>query len=284
MVIIIPRTIWILNCLAVLAVGCGLWLASDGSVEAITRQQLIAISGTPRLTPATISGSTLVGWWDASQSGTITIATGVSNWSSRSPAVLKLTQATGTCQPAYAANGVTFTTTQVMTVASWPTVWDMLVVTTKGANHSFNALLSGAAAEEFLTQVTLLGGWTGTLSQFDSLTWAATTPGIGYETLPASNKPSASVNGGTVSSALASALTNPVPTVVGNSPGCNGTESWGTINELHVFSAALTTLQRQQDEGYLACKPSWSSLGLQALLPSNHPYKSAASCAVFAYP
>jgi hypothetical protein len=42
----------------------------------------------------------------------------------------------------------------------------------------------------------------------------------------------------------------------------------GTIGELIIYNAALTTAQRQQVEGYLAWK--W---GLQGNLPNNHPYK-----------
>lgn len=41
----------------------------------------------------------------------------------------------------------------------------------------------------------------------------------------------------------------------------------GDISEVLYYTAALSTAQRQQVEGYLACK--W---GLQAQLPSTHPY------------
>ena len=43
----------------------------------------------------------------------------------------------------------------------------------------------------------------------------------------------------------------------------------GSIGEVILYNASLTTQQRQQLEGYLAWK--W---GLQGSLPSNHPYKS----------
>ncbi len=47
-------------------------------------------------------------------------------------------------------------------------------------------------------------------------------------------------------------------------------QSWvGTINEILLFNRGLTLAERQQIEGYLAWK--W---GLQANLPSTHPYKS----------
>jgi len=45
----------------------------------------------------------------------------------------------------------------------------------------------------------------------------------------------------------------------------------GNIFEVIQYNTTLSTLQRQQIEGYLAWK--W---GLQANLPANHPYKSAA--------
>ena len=48
------------------------------------------------------------------------------------------------------------------------------------------------------------------------------------------------------------------------------TKSIGTFSECLLFTTALTTLQVQQVEGYLAWK--W---GLQAKLPAGHPYKLA---------
>jgi hypothetical protein len=45
----------------------------------------------------------------------------------------------------------------------------------------------------------------------------------------------------------------------------------GDLAEVIIFNSALTTIQRQKVEGYLANK--W---GLQTSLPSNHPHKTAA--------
>jgi len=51
----------------------------------------------------------------------------------------------------------------------------------------------------------------------------------------------------------------------------SGGQGWiGDIAEILIYSSALTTTPRQQVEGYLAWK--W---GLQANLPSGHPYKNA---------
>jgi len=53
----------------------------------------------------------------------------------------------------------------------------------------------------------------------------------------------------------------------------NGTPNaylYGSVNEVLIFSQAISTTQRQQVEGYLAWK--W---GLQGSLPSTHPYKTS---------
>jgi hypothetical protein len=58
---------------------------------------LVAVSG---FTPATLSG--LVGWWDAADNATITIATNVSEWRSK-VGKFKAVQATANNQPLYQA-------------------------------------------------------------------------------------------------------------------------------------------------------------------------------------
>lgn len=56
---------------------------------------------------------------------------------------------------------------------------------------------------------------------------------------------------------------------VGNTDGPAYTYWPGSIREVILYTASLTTAQRQQIEGYLAAK--W---GLQSSLPSTHPYRS----------
>jgi hypothetical protein len=53
-------------------------------------------------------------------------------------------------------------------------------------------------------------------------------------------------------------------------PGANAGFYGGTMKELIFYNSVVTTSQRQQIEGYLAWK--W---GLQANLPSTHPYKNS---------
>ena len=59
---------------------------------------------------------------------------------------------------------------------------------------------------------------------------------------------------------------------VGNNPNTADTNGpfYGYISEIVVYSTSLTQLDRQKVEGYLSWK--W---GLQANLPSSHPYYSA---------
>jgi len=72
-----------------------------------------------------------------------------------------------------------------------------------------------------------------------------------------------------------SSLSNTDPLYVGAYPNSTGTGPQaglyfgGTIAEIIVYQAALTTTQRQQVETYLASKWGVSGLGL----PSTHPYK-----------
>ena len=54
---------------------------------------------------------------------------------------------------------------------------------------------------------------------------------------------------------------------------------YGYINEIIVFNNAITTIQRQQVEGYLAQK--W---GLQSNLPATHPYYAATTTWLYKQP
>ena len=59
---------------------------------------------------------------------------------------------------------------------------------------------------------------------------------------------------------------------VGNTAGNGANGRWGgLVGEIIIYNSSLTTQQRQIVEGYLAWK--W---GLQANLPSNHPYRTIA--------
>ena len=72
------------------------------------------------------------------------------------------------------------------------------------------------------------------------------------------------------STAAPSSLANGGTLLIAAASGSPPYEIWnGLIAELIIYNSALTTLQRQQVEGYLAW--TWD---LVANLPSNHPYKN----------
>jgi hypothetical protein len=79
------------------------------------------------------------------------------------------------------------------------------------------------------------------------------------------------LNGATYASASAASYSGGSTTNIGcRLNNASDAESLsGTIHEILIFNSGLTTLQRQQVEGYLAWK--W---GLQGNLPASHPYKS----------
>jgi len=73
------------------------------------------------------------------------------------------------------------------------------------------------------------------------------------------------LNGGTQSTSTAFSFSGTTTTRIGTGSGASLFN--GTINEVLIYSVALTQAQRQKVEGYLAWK--W---GLQANLPDYHPY------------
>jgi len=233
--------------------------------------------------PASL-GSALVGWWDASQSSTITIATGVSNWASRSPATIALTQATGAHQPTYAANTVTSTGQQGFNVAGWPAVYDVLAVGLPIPGAGLSSMLADSTHGYAQVIVTSVGNaveaFAGTFGPYDTIDW--TVSGMFYMSMPASTIPSGAYNGGTTT--FSSAETFPTPQVNKAIGRDDTVQQWGTMQEMVVVNRKLTAAEYQFLIGYEACKPAWAALGLQALIPAGSIYKSAASCSAFAYP
>ena len=88
-----------------------------------------------------------------------------------------------------------------------------------------------------------------------------------------------STNGGLFINGTAQTITNTLsPYATGTSTtqqlGASGTGTF-TLGEAMIFDGAITDIQRQHIEGYLAKK--W---GLQALLPASHPYYNNATWGV----
>jgi len=74
------------------------------------------------------------------------------------------------------------------------------------------------------------------------------------------------LNGGTSTAGTASGS---IDTLTLGDDATGNNQLHGLMSEVILYEAALSTSEREQVEGYLACK--W---GTQAALPSGHPYES----------
>lgn len=222
--------------------------------------------------PSQLSG--LAFWIDAADSSTIGVSgstvTSVSDKSGTNKAIT--VGGTVTYVPKQA---LVFTDTNgILNVASMPAApYDILTVATANSVTNIYRTLfrtaSSPGTHPILLQINTnnLGMWSvNTFSQFGSLTMTANEKALVYASMAIDRTIQASKNG-------TASLTNPSIagnesqiTVVGNSVG--GGQPWGTVQEIVLYSRTLTTIQRQQVEGYLAWK--WA---LQTSLPANHPYR-----------
>ena len=248
-------------------------------------------------TPAEIS---TVFWLDAATSSTITIATGVSTWADRKGGGVNATQATGSLQPSYSATafpgslpGVLFDgvddTLEIATTAQQNL--------THGVYCVFSRSGAGTGANTYRPTISCLNA---AKSDIGALHYIKNSNNFGasypYAGLPLANN--YDLGSGTVYS-------NNVGNIIAFQSNSTGWGVWrngtieGTTNTFAppnstntgyalarqfgnarqsnlVFGEVIMvqttdTTTRQLIEGYLAWK--W---GLQASLPSNHPYKNSA--------
>jgi hypothetical protein len=233
----------------------------------------VDITGGKLWTPAEL-GASLIGWWDASDSSTITISTGVSAITDKSGNSHTFSQVTGASQPALIANGQNA----------------LSIIRFDGSDD----VMSTSSAITIRTLI-LLAKWTNTTGDFRHI-WDADTSSVNGWCGDAAS------SGNLLSSAFASALVlNGDKYVNGTLTAGNlqrytnwtihGFQTTGNINviktgaqtgfpargflgdyaEFLYFDAVPSTTNRQLIEGYLAWK--WA---LQASLPADHPYKNAA--------
>jgi hypothetical protein len=220
----------------------------------------------------TLLGSPLVGWWDASDPSTVTIATGVSEITDKSGNSRTFSQATGADQPAlitgelnglsvmrFDGNGDSLATASRVTIrtlillAKWSAttgdyrhIWDM---TATGNGWHGATVASGNLLDSSLSSVLIRNGdkyvngtpTTGLLNRYTNWTIH------GFETT------------GDI---------NPIST--GRQASFSTRSFLGDYAEFMYLSSVPSAGDRQKIEGYLAHK--W---GIQASLPSDHPYKSA---------
>jgi hypothetical protein len=225
--------------------------------------------------PNSITGLSL--WLDAADASKVTVAgttlTGVLD-KSPSPKTITITNTVTYVQ----GQSFVFTNTNGCLNLSGMQAAPYDIITVATANsvtNSYRTLLrtgGSPGTHPFLLQVNTdnLGMWDSTgFRQFGSLTMSASEKALVYASM-ASNRTLQAAKNGTLSLTSPTAAGNEsIPVVIGNLQAAyGGGQPWGTLQEICIYNTTLTTLQRQQVEGYLAWK--W---GLQANLPGNHPYK-----------
>lgn len=251
-------------------------------------------------TPATIFGSALVAWWDATTPSTLTLnGSGVASWADRVSG-RTATQSTASAQLAYSSTGlngkpaVLGSGAQNLSISSVTGFPGGTAPDTTFSCYGVSKASSNAALISW-------GGHPSTTNQnYDerihgygnsgSLPWATVlidgdvygnTATVGRPTFCIStdsgtSKATLSLYQDGVTTPNTKALSNPTITTLnyGNlfnveNPYC--TMPSAALGCVGVVSAVATTSQRQRLEGYMA----WT-FGLQGNLPAGHPYASRA--------
>lgn len=222
-------------------------------------------------------------WLDASDAGTITIDTGVSQWADKSGNNRNAAQTTASLQPAYSANAVVFAE-DWMTVptSAWPagnyTLIAMLQSSTTGGSSCGLINIDSTPVDdpEFRTgigdqvQVYLNGGYVINFNAgltSEKLVAVEFTAGIKAELFVSGTAAQNATRSGTLSPTSEFSL--------GRYSRVSQTRN-GSIRELIVIQSDATT--RMLIEGYLSWK--WDEINgntaLVTALRSDHLYKSAA--------
>ena len=224
-------------------------------------------------TPALL-GSSLIGWWDASDSSTITIGTGVSAITDKSGNSRTFSQATAGDQPALitnAQNGLSVMrfdgNLDHLGTASGVTIRTLILLAKWSAT-------TGDYRHIWAMNTTSLYGWHGATQASTNLldaSFASTLVRDGNKyvngTLTATNL--ARYTSWTIHGFETTGDINPQFT--GYQPGSPGRSFLGDYAEFLYLNAVPSTTNRVLIEGYLAWK--W---GIAASLPAGHPYKNSA--------
>lgn len=241
--------------------------------------------------PTFISGNVV--WLDASDTTTITIATGVSNWTDKSGKGNNVAQATGGNQPtettlnslnALSFNGSSDILTKATALTGFPTgagAFTVISVISSSGFGSFPASIAwGGSSNAAVIFGNNGGGWA-LQDGAGSSSFAAATAAINTSAhVIAITYAGGTIASGTAqwvdgnASAMTTAGTDPL-NVTPSQLSVGGSTSYGSnsgvLGTELIYSGVLSTANRQTLEGCEAWK--W---GLQGNLPSGHPYKSAA--------
>jgi hypothetical protein len=247
--------------------------------------------------PSDIAGMQL--WLDAQDSASITIATGVSQWSDVSGNGRHFIQSVGANQPSYTGSGATAAvvfdgtndslslSTPFITGLGSATIFMVLKPGTLATSKFFLSEDSSSSATPlnfiFATSSTtstsgrnfLRNDSSSSAHNFEEANlWASNTDTI-VSCLDADGSSNITIvkNGTAYSSRATNRTGTYTMTAVALARRVNGSTSSCTactIREVLVYDSVLSTGDRQRVEGYLFWK--W---GLVSLCPSGHPYKNA---------
>ena len=228
--------------------------------------------------PTSISGCSL--WLDAADPATVILSSGsVSQWNDKSGNGNTATLNSGAI--GYSQNALVFNGTQVLqtNLSSANNTQTIFFVATANASNLIDVLSVSSTGATSGFQYSLTN-FQQTIARYGGtpvLTGATLTSNVRFLY-------NASIVGGASAFLYANGsqtgFSNPAPSLSGSgtvtiggflSSGSPGQRFSGTLNEVIVYTTSFTTPQRQQVEGYLAWK--W---GLQANLPTTHPYYSIA--------
>jgi hypothetical protein len=272
------------------SIGTGSGTPSSYTVTGLTAGTVYSISLYANLQPQTIVPTSITGcllWLDANDSTTITYSSGsnLSQWADKSGLGNNMTQGTVASQPVYGTMsngkpGLNLASNKFMAnnTIALPTSYSVFAVG-YGTGASNGRLLTGTAdgyiffgadstGSNFASYVGNGSSWSNAVANSPNYNvnslclMEMTNNSTSNELLPYFNGNAQTGKYGGVTKAL-TGLT------FGSNPG-GGAQFWnGYVAEVLVYNTVLSKVQRQQVEGYLSWK--W---GLQANLPSSHPYYS----------
>jgi hypothetical protein len=209
-------------------------------------------------------------WLDAADPRTLTFSgSNVTAWADKSG---NGRNATATTAPSYLSNGVYFTSNQRLASSlTASSTTESAFIVCKFDNFSNGNTLLGGSTVGGGRQIRVNGGVIQTNKQnvigvvFTGATLASNTTHL-VEFVNNASTLTHYWNGATYASGSSVAYDAGITTTIGSCPVNAVDYMNGFLYEIVVFSAALSTTQRQQVESYLATK--W---GLQGSTPSTHP-------------
>lgn len=229
----------------------------------------------PLFVPTTLANCAL--WLDGMDSTTITIASSVvTDWTDKSGNGRTASSSSTPSSPTRSTDGVDFNGSTYLTTlySAVPTAETVFVVATWTGTTNVNyALLGSTLGNGRGYYINQTAGVPTIRWDKNGVNGYAQTSGVTKDVRFMSSgvftgsAGTTGLNGGAQSTSVAFSFSGTGITRIGAAGGFPGDPYLGTINEILVYSVALTATQRQQVEGYLAWK--W---GVQKNLPSTHPY------------